>query len=322
LTTDYEHRLIGVGTAAAYSYDGIGNRLAATRNNVTTRYVYDLHGNLIAEADVANTITRYYIHGLGLMSLVTPAGQTYCYHFNQIGSTVAMTDMTPAMVNQYAYTPFGTIANQTETIAQPFTFVGQMGVMTEPNGFYYMRARYYDPAVRRFISEDPIGFEGGDLNLYAYVGNNPAMLVDPGGNLAFFWHFWITLVAALNSDNPNYNSLGSALKLAWNTMGEDGSAFSHEPNQTRVHAMGGRLPNGEYQTRSEAIVAATAYINDISNSSSGRTHATQDQPVHAGESMETYSFFSMHTVRDVTGGGTIGQAYQNTLNLLNGGPLK
>jgi RHS repeat-associated protein len=178
---DYEHRLTGVGATAQYRYDGIGNRLEATRNNVITRYVYDLHGNLIAEADGANTITRYYIHGLGLMALVTPANKTYCYHFNQIGSTVAMTDMTPAMVNQYAYTPFGTIANQTEAIAQPFTFVGQMGVMTESNGFYYMRARYYDPAVRRFISEDPIGFEGGDLNLYAYVGNNPIIFIDPNG---------------------------------------------------------------------------------------------------------------------------------------------
>lgn len=188
---DYEHRLTGVGATAQYRYDGIGNRLEATRNNVTTRYVYDLRGNLIAEADGANTITRYYIHGLGLLSLVTPAGATYCYHFNQIGSTVALTDMTPEMVNQYAYTPFGTIANQTEAIAQPFTFVGQMGVMTEPNGFYYMRARYYDPAVRRFISEDPIGFEGGDLNLYAYVGNNPTNRNDPLG-LYWFRQLWQT----------------------------------------------------------------------------------------------------------------------------------
>ena len=53
--------------------------------------------------------------------------------------------------------------------------------MAEPNGLYYMRARYYDPQVRRFISEDQIGFEGGDLNLYAYVQNNPINKVDPLG---------------------------------------------------------------------------------------------------------------------------------------------
>ena len=53
--------------------------------------------------------------------------------------------------------------------------------MAEPNGLYYMRARYYDPQVGRFISEDPLGFDGGDLNLYAYVGNSPVMGVDPSG---------------------------------------------------------------------------------------------------------------------------------------------
>jgi len=57
--------------------------------------------------------------------------------------------------------------------------------MTEPNGFYYMRARYYDPEVGRFISEDPIGFEGGDVNLMAYVANNPVNGIDPSGLLNF-----------------------------------------------------------------------------------------------------------------------------------------
>ena len=64
---------------------------------------------------------------------------------------------------------------------QPFKFVGQYGVMTEPNGFYYMRARYYDPKVGRFISEDPIVFNGGDVNLYGYVGNQPVSRFDPFG---------------------------------------------------------------------------------------------------------------------------------------------
>jgi RHS repeat-associated protein len=55
--------------------------------------------------------------------------------------------------------------------------VGQYGVMTEPNGWYYMRARYYDPNVGRFISEDPMGFDGGDVNLYAYAANSPVMFM-------------------------------------------------------------------------------------------------------------------------------------------------
>jgi RHS repeat-associated protein len=84
-------------------------------------------------------------------------------------------------MNAYSYDAFGNVVAQTEVISQPFKFVGQHGVMTEPNGFYYMRARYYDPQVGRFISEDPIGFDGGDVNLMAYVGSNPVLGVDPWG---------------------------------------------------------------------------------------------------------------------------------------------
>ncbi|MBT1077317.1 RHS repeat-associated core domain-containing protein, partial [Geobacter grbiciae] len=62
-----------------------------------------------------------------------------------------------------------------------FKYVGTYGVMSEPNGLYYMKARYYDASIGRFISEDPAGFSAGDVNLMAYVGGNPIMGVDPSG---------------------------------------------------------------------------------------------------------------------------------------------
>ncbi len=181
-TFDYEHRLTAIsGQQSVFSYDGAGNRLQSVRNGVTTRYIYDAGGNLLAEADGSNNITTYYIHGAGLLAMVTPANAIYPYHFNAVGSTIALTDSGQNMVNKYSYDSFGNIAtNQVENVPQPFKFVGQYGVMTEPNGFYYMRARYYDPEVGRFISEDPIGFEGG-INLYAYASNNPLLLIDPLG---------------------------------------------------------------------------------------------------------------------------------------------
>lgn len=92
-----------------------------------------------------------------------------------------MTDSSRTPVNKYAYDPFGAVVNQVEAVPQPFKYVGQFGVMVEPNGLYYMRARYYDPKVGRFISEDPIGFAGGDVNLYAYVANNSVNRFDPFG---------------------------------------------------------------------------------------------------------------------------------------------
>jgi RHS repeat-associated protein len=132
-------------------------------------------------ADVdSNGVTHKYIYGKGLLAVETSSAR-YCYHFDGTGNTVAITDMTQAIVNSYAYEPFGQILSQQETVTQPFKYVGQYGVMAEPNGLYYMRARYYDPTVGRFISEDPLGFGGGDVNLFAYVSNNPIGAIDPYG---------------------------------------------------------------------------------------------------------------------------------------------
>ncbi len=179
LTFDYNHRLVEVGSDTQFSYDGRGHRLIATRAGVITRYIYDPRGNLVADVD-SNGVTHKYIYGKGLLAVATSSGR-YCYHFDVTGNTVALTDMTQAIVNSYAYEPFGQILSQQETVAQPFKYVGQYGVMAEPNGLYYMRARYYDPSVGRFISEDPIGFAGGDVNLFAYARNNPVKWVDPLG---------------------------------------------------------------------------------------------------------------------------------------------
>ena len=184
---DYEHRLTAIGTDAQFSYDYKGNRLQAIRNGTITRYIYDPAGNLLGETDGGNNITKYYIHGLGLLAMVTSTGQVFTYHYNPIGSTIAVTDLGQNVVNAYAYDSFGNILNQTENIPQPFKYVGQFGVMAESNGFYYMRARYYDPQAGRFISEDPIGFDGGDVNLYGYVGGNAVNRVDPSGLASGDW---------------------------------------------------------------------------------------------------------------------------------------
>ncbi len=104
----------------------------------------------------------------------------YTYHHNPLGSTVAITDNRRVIINTYSYTPYGQIVDQIETIKQPFKYVGKYGVMTEANGLYYMRARYYDSETGRFISEDPKGLDAG-VNLYAYAEGNPVLLSDPNG---------------------------------------------------------------------------------------------------------------------------------------------
>ena len=181
-TFDLRHRLANAG-AAQYFYDGANRRIKAFRNRAITKYIYDASGNLLAEANSGGAITRYYIYGTGLLGTVR-GNAAYCYHFDANANTVALTDGGQSIVNKYAYTPFGMSLHKTEGIAQPFTFVGEYGVMEEADSLYYMRARYYDAGTGRFISEDPLGFDGGTVNLYEYAGDNPVLFVDPNGLFA------------------------------------------------------------------------------------------------------------------------------------------
>ncbi|MFO0927416.1 MAG: RHS repeat-associated core domain-containing protein [Gemmataceae bacterium] len=135
-------------------------------------------GDVVGEYGPGGAIARY-TYGLGLVSRTDAAGTAY-YDFDALGSTVGMTTASGSYANRYAYTPFGETLAATRTMANPFTFVGQFGVMADLGAGCTMRARYYYAPVGRFISQDPIGIAGG-INLYAYSSNNPTLFVDPAG---------------------------------------------------------------------------------------------------------------------------------------------
>jgi RHS repeat-associated protein len=111
-------------------------------------------------------------------------GQTSYYHFDGLGSTQLLTDENANITDSYCNTAFGSpvdtgAANPT---VNPFRFVGQLGYYLDPDtGSYYVRARTLSPVLARWLSEDPIGFAGGDVNLYRYVGNRPTYAMDATG---------------------------------------------------------------------------------------------------------------------------------------------
>jgi len=186
-TYDSQNRLVQVAHGAdtwAYAYDALGQRASITEDGVTTQLVYDPigFGNLVGVYEDDGDPVANYIHGVGLVSRSDPAGDRAWYTFDALGSTSDLTDATGAEVNSYLYLPFGATLAATEAIPNDFEFVGQWGVASDPTGLAYMRARYYDPALGRFHSPDPLGFAGGDLNLYTYAGNNPISFMDPLGD--------------------------------------------------------------------------------------------------------------------------------------------
>jgi len=197
------------GNTYVYRYDGLGSRVARIENGTETRYVSGL-----AEADASGNITAYYVYGLGLISKITPSGQAYYYHYDGIGSTVGMSDSLGNMVNKYTYDDFGKVLNKEETVPNPFKYVGQYGVMDEGNGLLYMRARYYDMEIGRFISKDPIGFAGG-LNLYSYVGNNPIRYIDPLGLEYLDLNFSFGFPFFLGFTGGDHVEQGRNISLSW-----------------------------------------------------------------------------------------------------------
>jgi RHS repeat-associated protein len=107
-------------------------------------------------------------------------GAVTCYHFDQVGSTIARTDDTGNVIGRAAYSAYGLNTFSEGDMATPFRYNGQAGVITEKNGLLFMRARYYSPYLMRFLNADPSGFSGGP-NWYSYADGNPVSLSDPFG---------------------------------------------------------------------------------------------------------------------------------------------
>ncbi len=99
----------------------------------------------------------------------------YYYHFDGVGSVVAISDSNSNVVEKYSYDVFGE-PNTISTINNPYHFTGRRYDIE--TGLYYYRARYYAPDIGRFLQTDQIGLE---LNLYTYCKNNPVSMIDPLG---------------------------------------------------------------------------------------------------------------------------------------------
>lgn len=162
---------------ATYVMDGNAQRRFATRNGVTTEYV--LSGmDVITEYE--NGKETNYIHGVGLLYRIDDSGNYRYYHYDPRGSTVAMTDDTQKVTHAYSYGDWGQVEKAVEEDLNRYRYVGQWGVMYEAEDLVFMRARYYSPVQKRFLSEDPIWA----ANLFPYADNNPIMNIDPKGTEA------------------------------------------------------------------------------------------------------------------------------------------
>lgn len=177
-------------TIASFTYDYKGRRKSMMTSSGTVVFHYDQKDNVIYETDQSGTVLVEFTwdHENRPVSMLKN-GLTYYYHLNGHGDVLVLTDKDGSRVASYTYDAWGNILSQSGTMhsTNPYRYAGYR--YDENTKLYYLMARYYDPETGQFISRDPsLGKLENPVtqNEYTYANNNPIMLIDPNGKVAFY----------------------------------------------------------------------------------------------------------------------------------------
>jgi RHS repeat-associated protein len=183
-TWDAENRLTGISgsVTASYRYDYQGRRISKTVRGLTTTYLYN-GLDLIAETNTTGTTT--YVFGPAVDEPLATHQYNNIYYFSAdgLGSVARVTDTTGTTGNDQIYDAWGELRARVGAVNQSFGYTARE---FEEGGLWLYRARYYDAATGRFVSEDPLRFTAG-TNFERYVSNNPSNRVDPTGLIDRDW---------------------------------------------------------------------------------------------------------------------------------------
>ena len=217
LTYDADNRLIQAVSGAAtctYTYD-FAHRMASRleTGGSQIRMIYDQNWNVIATISGANgSILQKFIHGPQVDELLAQVGwtssSTYYLTKDHLGSTTAIVRAsTNTITERYTYDEYGAVqvwdTNNQPVSTTPFTRTLFTGREYQPaTGLYHYRHRWYHPGIGRFVSPDPIGFEGGDVNWYGYVRNAPSKFIDPLGLQVSIKGVPVQIAKAIEAGSP------------------------------------------------------------------------------------------------------------------------
>jgi RHS repeat-associated protein len=172
----------GPGGTVAHTYNGDGLKTRRVGPDGTRNYYYD-GIKPIWETDAAGTMTAQYDRDIfgNLLSRREASGARRYYHFDGLGSTTALTNESGAATPTLLYDAWGNQRAATGSDQGRYRFTG--AELDQATGLYHMGARFYDPTIGRWLSEDPVQdtYNPAALNFYAYVLNNPINWVDPTG---------------------------------------------------------------------------------------------------------------------------------------------
>jgi RHS repeat-associated protein len=179
---DTENHLLsvtGTGISVNFKYDPLERQVEKTVGSTSTRFVY-AGLQRIADYNLSSSVLNRYVFGTGVdepLWVENVGTDTITYlHADETGSIIMTSNSVGTIVNTFSYSPWG----QSSSVGViDLGFAGQR--LDPESGLYYFNARYYSPELGRFLQNDPLGYDGGSLNLYEYVGNDPLNIFDPLG---------------------------------------------------------------------------------------------------------------------------------------------
>ncbi len=186
---DSEQQLLSVNGPASdvsHQYNAVGDRVQQTQSGVVTNFLVDPENptgvsQVLSEYDETASPIAEYTYGDRLLSRIANGTQRF-YHGDSSRNIRLLTDASGAVSDRYEYLAFGQLLDRTGTSENPYEFAGDR--VNQQTGLSYLRARYYDPEVGRFISRDPLRGELREpmsLHRYLYASANPVAFVDPTG---------------------------------------------------------------------------------------------------------------------------------------------
>jgi len=172
-TWDARNRMTTIPGVASFTYDGLGRRQTATRGGIATSFLYDRWD--VVQEQQGGAPSADLLLGLGVDERFARNGATFLT--DALGTTTALASAGAVQTN-YGYDPYGVAQVTGAASDNVFQYTGREN---DGTGLLHYRDRYYSPTWGRFISEDPIGLSGGDVNLYRYVHGSPTSRRDPLG---------------------------------------------------------------------------------------------------------------------------------------------